>query len=113
MKAQFPTVSTVVGGVKYDVHLRILPGRAPSHAGPESPRYLDPGCPPRIQIIRILKAGVVVWDRVTNDLHWSTRQQIESAVLRMAAEGGASPGAVDVSPNASTVPSFEDGERFR
>jgi ABC-type antimicrobial peptide transport system ATPase subunit len=113
MKARFPTISTIVGGVKYDVHLRVLPGRAPSHAGPESPDYLRPGSPPRISIIRILHAGVVVSDQVTNDLHWSVRQQIESAVLSLAAGGGASPGAVDVSQSVSATPSFSDPEDFR
>jgi len=113
VKASFPTRRVVVGGVKYDVHLRVLPGRAPSHAGADSPRHLDPGSPLRISIIRILLNGVVVQDQVTNDLHWSTRQQIESAVLRVAAEGGASPGAVDVSPSLSATPLFSDGEDLR
>jgi hypothetical protein len=109
VKAKFPTLSPVVGGVKYDVHLRITPGRAPSHAGADSPKHLDPGSPPRISIIRILRDGV----DVGNELLWFTRQQIESAVLRMAAEGGASPGAVDVSPSLSAVPLFSDGEDLR
>ena len=63
MKASYPTLSVVVGGVKYDVHLRVLPGRAPSHAGADSPDYLRPGSPPRISIIRILLNGVVVYER--------------------------------------------------
>jgi hypothetical protein len=113
MKARFPTVSVVVGGVKYHVHLRVLPGRAVAHAGADSPRHLDPGSAPRISIIRILRDGVVVQDQVTNDLHWSVRQKIESAVLRMAAEGGASPGAVGFSPPSPATPLFNDGEDLR
>lgn len=112
MRASYPTVAVVVGGVKYDVHLRILPGRAPSHAGADSPRYMDPGASPRATVIRILKDGVVVQDAVTNDLHWSVRQQVVSESLRLAASGLVHSGAVKV-PASTAAPASTDGEDLR
>lgn len=88
MKPQFPTVAVVIGGVLYTVHLRVTPGRKPSRVGADSPRFLDPECPPRVQVIRILRAGVVIWDRVTNDLLYWTRRSIEEAALVEAAALG-------------------------
>jgi hypothetical protein len=81
VKASYPTVRVTVGGTEYTVHLRVIPARAYSHAGADSPDHMRPGSRPRISVIRILRDGEDC------DLFWATRQAIEKAAV--SAMGGA------------------------
>lgn len=80
MKAQHRSIYVDVGDLTYCVHCRILPGRAPAHAGADSPRFMDFGSPPRVQILRILCDRV----EVTHDLLWFTRARITELAVSQA-----------------------------
>lgn len=80
----YPTCAVVVGGQEYRVHLCITPGRAAAHAGADSPRFMDPGCPPRVRVIRILRDGI---EQTGEDLLYFTRRAIEEAAVQEATAG--------------------------
>jgi hypothetical protein len=42
----------------YIVSAKILPRRMPSHDGPDSPHYMDPGHPPVLESFRVFKDSV-------------------------------------------------------
>jgi hypothetical protein len=81
MKPFYRTVFVNLGGRAYSVHCRVLPPRAASHAGADSSRYLDPGSPPRVQVLRILRGqedvteGALSW--------WTKRPIVEEATRRV------------------------------
>ena len=113
MKASYPTCSVTYGGVIYQVHLRVFPGRKPARVGPDSPRYLDPGASPRARVIRILRDGFVVADQVTHELLPSTRRAIEEAAISLAASRGGSCVGVAEVKSPSATPSYQDAENLR
>ena len=57
MKPSYLNVQVDFSGARYSVDCRIFPARAPSHDGPDSPRYLDAGSPLRIEILRVRQGG--------------------------------------------------------
>lgn len=80
MKPIYRSVYPVVDGIDYVVHCRIIPPRAYSRSGAGTPRFLDPGSPPRVQILRILRDRV----DVTTDLLWFTRAKVTEAACAEA-----------------------------
>jgi hypothetical protein len=80
-KAAFKSVRVVVGGEQYYAIVRAIPARAPAHAGADSPRFLDPGRPARVEVMKILLDGI----DVTAALMPWTRRKIEDHVREQAA----------------------------
>jgi hypothetical protein len=78
-KPRYPTFHITFARIAYDVECRVFPPRAEAHVGPDSPRYLDPGSPLRVVIIRILRDRV---EMSGNDLLPSTRRAIADLVER-------------------------------
>ena len=75
MKARFQTVRVAVGDFSYDVIARVLPARRAPHVGADSPRFMSPDQPARIQVLRILRGA----EEAENIMPWS-RAKIEEAV---------------------------------
>jgi hypothetical protein len=101
-KPRFPTCRITNGDDVYYVDLKVLPGRPASRTGPDSPRYLDPGRPTLVSVIRIRRNGIELG---RNDLFYWTRRSIEEAAIRLVAKGGGScSGAVET----VAAPSFHN-----
>lgn len=79
MKALYPTCSVTVGGTTYTVCLRVEHRRPAPRVGADSPRFLDPGKAPQARVLKILRDGV----DVTEKLFYFTRRKIEAEALRM------------------------------
>jgi hypothetical protein len=82
VKPFYDTLHVVYARISYDVEVRIFPPRAFSKTGPDSPKYLDPGHPLRVQILRILKDRV---EQRGGDLMSHARQAITELVELEAA----------------------------
>jgi len=82
MKPLYRTFWVCLGGCEYAVPCRIVPSRAASRAGADSPRFLDPGSPPRVQVLRILRDRI----DVTGEISWFTRTPIVEDAKRQALE---------------------------
>ena len=90
VKPSFLSVPVSVGGEDYSVIVRVVPARAAAHVGADSPRYLDPGKPARVEILRILRGAV----DVTSELTYWTRRAIETAVREETGRAPAKAGAI-------------------
>ena len=78
MKPRFESVPVSIGaGINYTAIVRVFPARQAPHVSADHPRYMSPGEPARIQIIRILNNAAA---DVTDTLHYTTRRSIEEAV---------------------------------
>ncbi len=80
MKSICPTVYVCLGGRVYAVDCQVLHPRAAAHAGADSPRFLDPGSPPRVQVLRILRDQV----DVTGELFCLNKVRIVEEAQRQA-----------------------------
>jgi hypothetical protein len=68
-KPRRTTLRAVVGGRVYYVSAIVHPRRSASHDGPDSPHYMDPGSPPRLEITRVLRDAIEVFpDRDLRDV---------------------------------------------
>lgn len=83
MKAWYRTVHVNLGGRAYAVECKVLPPRAPARASFDSPRYLDPGSPPRVQVLRILRDRIDV-TKDPDELLWFTRSRVTEEAEREA-----------------------------
>ena len=78
MKQHFESVPiSIRAGINYTAIVRVFPARQAPHVSADHPRYLSPGEPARIQIIRILNKAAT---DVTDTLHYTTRKSISDAV---------------------------------
>lgn len=59
-RVRFPTFQIDVGARRYIVDVKVIPPRAPAHAVAGSPRFLDPGSPGSVEIIRVKRNGIEV-----------------------------------------------------
>jgi hypothetical protein len=59
-RVHYSTFRCDVGHRRYYVTCRIILGRSPSHAGPDSPRFLDPGLPSTLEVIRVRRDGLQI-----------------------------------------------------
>lgn len=78
MKPRFETRHVDFGGERFACIVRVSPRRAPAHAGADDVRFLDPGAPERVTVMRILQDGV----DVTEDLTYFARRAVEKAASK-------------------------------
>ena len=78
-RVRFPTFQIDVGARRYVVDCRVLPGRAPAHASADSPRFMDPGSPGRVEIMRVRRGGLDVTDALDGDLRQLLRERCARA----------------------------------
>lgn len=69
----------------YHVECRVTPARPAPHAGPDSPRYMEPGTRGSVRILAVLEDAV--W-RDPADLRPETRQAIQESCERQAGVHG-------------------------
>jgi hypothetical protein len=93
MKPRFTSFRIDIGAHRYLVDCRIVPPRAPAHAGADSVRFLDPGSPGRVEIVRVRRDQIDVTDFLDADL----RVLLRDRCARLAGVG------------RSTVPARERG----
>ena len=92
-RVRFPTFQVDVGARRYIVDVKVIPARAPAHAGADDVRFLDPGFPGRVEVVRVRRGGVDVMDGLDVDL----RVLLRDRCARLAGVG------------RSTVPARERG----
>jgi hypothetical protein len=78
MKPEYKTFRVAVGAMSYDAECRLFYPRA----GANSPRFLDAGSPPRVQVLRIYRDRI----EVTHEILWWTRRAINEDAQRQGAE---------------------------
>lgn len=83
-RARFTSVFVTVGDSRYCAIVRRYPARAAAKVGADHPRFMDPGEPARVQVMRILRDAV----DVTDDLTVFIRAKIEDAVRKAAGVAG-------------------------
>ncbi|MCX6035248.1 MAG: hypothetical protein NTV38_09785 [Chloroflexi bacterium] len=93
MRCRYTTLAISVGARRYVVDCKVIPPRAPAHAGADSPRHLDPGSPGSVEVVRVRKGGFDVTSALDADL----RVLLRDRCGRMAGVG------------RSTVPALERG----
>lgn len=106
----YPTFDISHEDFLYAVDCRVQPPRASPHVGADSPRFMSPGSPLRVRVLRILRDRI----DVTEDLVRMTRSKIDRAVYREAAVryGHGSVQGPDVSSTSfGPAPSFSYDER--
>ena len=87
MRIRFPTFRIDVGARRYLVDCKVIPPRAPAHAGADAVRFLDPGSPGRVEIVRVRRGGFDVTDALDADL----RQVLRERCARAAGVGRSAP----------------------
>jgi len=89
---------------RLSVEYRYFPGRLPSRAGPDSPRYMDQGRQARVQILHLFDDRRI--EQAKSGISPQNLTAIESAIKR-GINGGRMPAYVEVKPD-STAPAFCD-----
>lgn len=69
---------TTIYARPYRVRALILPARSAPRVGPDHPRYMEPGTPPRLLSLHVFDDGV----EITKDLAPSQRHSIEELVRK-------------------------------
>ena len=92
----------------YLVSARILPARAESHDGPDSPHYLDPGHPARLESFRVLSNRM----DVTDDLAPAERAAIERYVCQCAGIPVSEPAEPSLSTSRPALSVRESGQHY-
>jgi hypothetical protein len=88
-RARFTTLRVRVGAKAYQVEARILPIRHAPHVGADSPRFMDPGAPARVQITRVLLDRLDVTGMLDEDLGRALREAVgRSAGIVSGPRGG-------------------------
>lgn len=75
MRTRFSSFRIDVGARRYMCDVRIIPPRAATHAGADAVRFLDPGSPGRVEIVRVRKGGLDVTDAIDADLRLLIRER--------------------------------------
>ena len=86
-KRAYPTCRVDLGGRRVDVEYRLHPARRAPHVGADSPRFLSPDRPARVELIRVLLDRV----DVTRRLEAETKTAVEIAVCKEAGVAGLGP----------------------
>ena len=75
MRCRYTSLAIDIGARRYLCDCRVIPPRAPAHAGADSPRHLDPGSPGSVEIVRVRRGGLDVTDAVDGDLRLLLRDR--------------------------------------
>lgn len=90
-KPEYGTCRVKLGAGILSVEYRLHPARAAPHVGADSPRFLDPGSPAHVEVLRVKEGG---WD-ITCGLEAQTltviEQEVAKSVFRPPSPGRARP----------------------
>jgi len=101
VKAIYSTLMVTYARVTYAAEVRITPPKPAPHVGPDHPKYMSPGAPLQVRVLRILRDRVDVSD----DLLWHTRDGIQELVeLEVAAKYGRKKGASVRTAEVAVIP---------
>lgn len=59
-RVRYSTFQVDVGARRYLCDCRVHAPRAAAHAGADSPRYMDPGSPGHLELLRVRRSGIDV-----------------------------------------------------
>jgi hypothetical protein len=74
-RVRFSTFRVDIGARRYLVDCKVIPPRAPAHAGADDVRFLDPGSPGRVELVRVRRGGLDVTDALDDDLRQVLRER--------------------------------------
>jgi hypothetical protein len=101
--AFFESFTVVYACHEYDVECLVTPPREAPHAGADSPRYLDPGTPLQVEVIRILEGRIDIGIGLSPECRAAIESLVELAAVAKHANGSRAASIVRYRPRVNQM----------